>query len=119
MEAFMEKARALGASLPDVKAEFCQIVKKAPVRCDEGIMEKLETVCERHGYPCRRMSSGATHDGNAMAMKMPIAMIFVPSKDGISHSKKEFTAWDDAAKGMTVLAEVLRELNEENGRRFR
>ena len=119
MEAFMEKARVLGDSLPDVKAEFCQIVKKAPVRCDEGIMEKMEAVCKRHDYPCRRMSSGATHDGNAMAMKMPIAMIFVPSKDGISHSKKEFTAWDDAAKGMTVLAEVLREINEESGRRFR
>jgi beta-ureidopropionase / N-carbamoyl-L-amino-acid hydrolase len=32
-----------------------------------------------------------------------MAMIFVPSKDGISHSPKEFTSWHDVGNGAEVL----------------
>jgi N-carbamoyl-L-amino-acid hydrolase len=36
-----------------------------------------------------------------------MAMIFVPSKDGISHSPKEFTSWEDIANGAEVLYRTL------------
>ena len=34
-------------------------------------------------------------------------MIFVPSVGGISHSPKEFTAWDDCARGADVLLRTV------------
>lgn len=40
----------------------------------------------------------------ALSAKLaPFGMIFVPSRDGISHSPKEFTTWQDAANGAEVL----------------
>lgn len=62
-----------------------------------------------------RMPSGATHDGNAMAMKMPIAMVFVPSRDGISHNRNEYTGWDQVKKGITVLYDTLAAVNASAG----
>jgi len=38
-----------------------------------------------------------------MAIIAPSAMIFVPSKDGISHSPKEFTDFDMIKKGTDVM----------------
>ena len=38
-----------------------------------------------------------------MAIIAPSAMIFVPSKDGISHSPKEFTDLDMIKKGTDVM----------------
>lgn len=54
------------------------------------------------------MPSGATHDGNAFATKLPIGMIFVPSVNGISHSKEEWTEWEDAQRGVDLLYEMLK-----------
>ena len=44
---------------------------------------------------------------------MPIGMIFMPSKDGLSHCKGEFTDWKYVEKGITVLAEMLEVLNNQ------
>ena len=60
------------------------------------------------------MASGATHDGNAFAMKMPIGMLFVPSKDGISHNKKEFTTWEQIESGVETLYQTVLELNRQH-----
>ena len=59
-----------------------------------------------------RMSSGATHDGNAIAARVPIGMIFVPSKGGISHSKEEWTEWTDCEKGAEVLYQTILRLGD-------
>ena len=45
-----------------------------------------------------------------MATLMPMGMIFVPSANGISHSPKEFTSWQDCANGANVLLETVKEL---------
>jgi len=42
-----------------------------------------------------------------MAKIGPIGMIFVPSMDGISHSPKEFTRWQDCANGANVLLQTI------------
>ena len=38
-----------------------------------------------------------------MALLGPMGMIFVPSVGGISHSPKEFSSWEDCARGVDVL----------------
>jgi len=58
------------------------------------------------------MVSGAGHDSQVMASRVPTGMLFVPSVDGRSHSAAEFTSPEDAARGATVLAATLRRLAE-------
>jgi hydantoinase/carbamoylase family amidase len=51
----------------------------------------------------RTMTSGAGHDSVMTNLKVPTSMIFVPSKDGISHNPKEYTSPPDCALGAQVL----------------
>lgn len=86
---------------------FTELVKKAPVPCDETLVKQIEEVCREHHTNYRKMPSGATHDGNMIALKIPIGMIFVPSKKGISHSKEEWTEWSQCERGAKVLYESI------------
>jgi N-carbamoyl-L-amino-acid hydrolase len=54
-----------------------------------------------------RLPSGAFHDANFIADLAPAGMIFVPCKDGISHSPAEYARPDDLAAGARVLAAAL------------
>ena len=47
-----------------------------------------------------------------MATVCPTGMIFVPSKDGISHNPLEFTAWEEVEAGIKVLQRVVLEQAE-------
>jgi N-carbamoyl-L-amino-acid hydrolase len=53
------------------------------------------------------MPSGAGHDAQDIARIAPTGMLFVPSRDGISHSPREFTTKDDMANGADVLLRSL------------
>ena len=53
------------------------------------------------------VSSGAGHDTQAIANITDVAMLFVPSVNGISHSPEEFTTPEDCANGAQVLLNVL------------
>ena len=58
------------------------------------------------------MTSGAGHDAQMMARLCPSAMIFVPSRHGISHNPAEHTDPDDLEAGANVLLHTLLELAE-------
>jgi N-carbamoyl-L-amino-acid hydrolase len=47
------------------------------------------------------------HDALAIQKKIPSSLIFVPSKDGLSHNPREYTAPEALDKGYEVLAETL------------
>ncbi|MBC7827617.1 MAG: Zn-dependent hydrolase [Chitinophagaceae bacterium] len=53
------------------------------------------------------MQSGAGHDSQNIAQIAPVAMIFVPSVGGISHSPKEFTNTADMTNGANVLLQTI------------
>jgi N-carbamoyl-L-amino-acid hydrolase len=74
---------------------------------DPGIQAKIETAAAELGLRTMRLPSGAGHDAQMMAKVGPIGMIFVPSVDGISHSPKEFTRWQDCANGANVLLQTI------------
>jgi N-carbamoyl-L-amino-acid hydrolase len=48
-----------------------------------------------------------------MSLIAPVAMIFVPSVGGISHSPKEFTKAIDMANGANVLLQTILKLDKE------
>ncbi|GGJ43584.1 Zn-dependent hydrolase [Neoroseomonas lacus] len=79
--------------------------------CDPDIVrafsEAAETQCPG---AWQRMPSGAIHDSQILARKLPIGMLFVPSIGGISHHWSEDTKREDLVLGMEVLAEAARRL---------
>jgi len=65
------------------------------------------------GLSCRSMPSGAGHDAQNMAKIAPAGMIFVPSRNGISHSPLEYSSPEQVAKGASVLFHTLMKIDRE------
>ncbi len=85
--------------------DWLSVVEPAP--CDPEIVKNIEARAAELGLESLRMPSGAAHDAQIMSHIAPIGMVFVPSKDGRSHSPAEWTAWEDIEAGANV---VLRSL---------
>ncbi len=77
-----------------------------PVVFDKAIVDRVESAADALGYSVKRMPSGAGHDAQMFAPNCPTGMIFVPSKDGISHNIEEYTAPDEIKAGADVLLSV-------------
>jgi N-carbamoyl-L-amino-acid hydrolase len=85
---------------------------RAPVRSDPALVEVLESAARALGLACRRMASGAGHDAMVIGEFAPQAMVFVPSRAGISHSPDEFTPPERCVDGARVLLRAVMELDE-------
>ncbi|NLY78361.1 MAG: allantoate deiminase [Lysinibacillus sp.] len=81
-----------------------------PVPMDEKVVEIIEKQCKESGLNYKVMHSGAGHDSQIFAAFVPTAMIFVPSRNGISHNPLEFTEPRDLAEGVKALIGALYEL---------
>jgi N-carbamoyl-L-amino-acid hydrolase len=96
-------------------AESASSLKGASM--DESLQDHLAAAAERHAPGAwMRMPSGAAHDAQIFARRVPSAMLFIPSIGGISHDFAEDTAEADIVLGCQVLASaaatVLRDLNQ-------
>lgn len=56
------------------------------------------------------MFSGAGHDSMNMALICPTSMLFIPCKDGISHSPKESVEPEEIEKGIQTLIDTVIEV---------
>lgn len=97
-----EIARDTGTEIIMEKVEHA-----ASAVADPEMQAKIEAAATELGLKTMRLPSGAGHDAQMMAKIGPIGMIFVPSVDGISHSPKEFTRWQDCANGANVLLQTI------------
>jgi N-carbamoyl-L-amino-acid hydrolase len=84
-----------------------KLVRFEPVTFDDAMVELVEQTAESLGFSCKRIPSGAGHDAQMFAPNSPTAMIFVPSKNGISHNVAEYTAPDELEAGANVLLQVM------------
>ncbi|WDH97062.1 hydantoinase/carbamoylase family amidase [Paenibacillus urinalis] len=78
-----------------------------PTPMNPAWVENTVEICERLGLSYRKMPSGAGHDAQIFASICDVAMIFVPSKDGISHNPLEYTSREQIDQGFKVLIELL------------
>ncbi|THF81296.1 allantoate deiminase [Cohnella fermenti] len=81
-----------------------------PVPMSHALTRSTERICQELVLPYRKMVSGAGHDAQLFPTLCPAAMIFVPSKAGISHSPSEYTEPGLLADGARVLTAMLYEL---------
>jgi beta-ureidopropionase / N-carbamoyl-L-amino-acid hydrolase len=88
--------------------ELITVSKSVPARMDEKLMAALDAAAERYAPKLHtRMPSGAGHDAQVLARKLPAAMMFVPSIGGISHHWSENTADDDIVLGAQVFTDAI------------
>jgi N-carbamoyl-L-amino-acid hydrolase len=80
-----------------------------PVAFDPAMVDLVARTAGDLGFSVRRMPSGAGHDAQMFAPNCPTAMIFVPSRDGISHNPAEYTSPEQIRAGAMVLLRVALE----------
>ena len=92
-----------------VTVETEQLVRFEPVVFDAALADRIQAAAQRRGLPHRRMTSGAGHDAQMLARIAPSAMIFVPSRGGISHNPREHTDDNQLILGAQVLLDVVQD----------
>lgn len=111
MERFIEElgrgVAAIGDKTGVTVSEPRIVSDNQPTPCDEDLLDVLDIACDTAGATHRRMASGAGHDTAWMARITRAAMIFIPCRDGRSHSPDEFTTTEAIAQGAAVLLDAV------------
>ena len=87
------------------------LAETPPVPLPATMRDTLVATCQDLGLEPAVLPSGASHDAQQVNQVTPTGMIFIPSRDGISHDPAESTDIDDVALGTTVLAASLLRLD--------
>jgi N-carbamoyl-L-amino-acid hydrolase len=86
-------------------------VASKPALADSMIRQTIQSQAQKLGYSTKSLQSGAGHDAQEIARIAPMGMIFIPSKEGISHAPAEFSSQEDIAQGANVLLHTILELD--------
>ena len=79
----------------------------APVSLDPDLRKLLHEEAGKLGLDALSMPSGAGHDAQTMQSLCPSALMFIPSRDGVSHSPEEWSDWADIEKGANLMLAAL------------
>ena len=90
-----------------VETDLTELHSTAPVEMSERCRQAVDSASTRHGIASLELRSGGGHDTMNVAQKTDAGLLFAPSRDGISHSPREWTDWEDCATCTLVLAEAL------------
>jgi N-carbamoyl-L-amino-acid hydrolase len=93
------------------KFEFRQVTSSQPAPTDTRFRQVIDEAARQLGFTTKLLPSGAGHDAQEIAHLCPVGMIFVPSRDGISHSPREFSTPEDITNGANVLLHTLLKLD--------
>ncbi len=93
-----------------VKLDVETLQRLAPTPCSEAVRGAARESCEELGLEPFELASGAGHDGMQLAELCPMGMIFVRSKNGVSHNPDEYSTKEDCAAGANVLYNTLLKL---------
>ena len=96
------------------KFEFKQINASQPAPTDVRFRRVIDDAAKQLGFTTKLMPSGAGHDAQEIAPLCPIGMIFIPSRDGISHSPREYSEPTAITNGANVLLHTLLKLDAMN-----
>jgi N-carbamoyl-L-amino-acid hydrolase len=79
----------------------------APSGFDPDLVASARAACEAATGTPAELESGALHDAAEVARVLPAAMMFCPSKEGISHAKEEDTGEDDLRVAIEAFGELV------------
>ena len=90
--------------------EWQEVQRTTPVFCNEALNDLLRKAIAEHQDSVPVLSSGAGHDGVAIAPVAPISMLFVRCRDGLSHHPDEFVSEGDIDTALQVSLSFLQKL---------
>jgi len=82
-----------------------------PALTSAKIRYEIQQAATEMRAPTLTMPSGAGHDAQSLARLCPVGMIFVPSRDGISHSPLEYSRPEEIACGAELLYRTILRLD--------
>ncbi|ALX47739.1 Zn-dependent hydrolase [Lentibacillus amyloliquefaciens] len=86
-----------------------KLADEPSVDMSEDTIASLQEICDSNDYAYRLMPSGAGHDAMNMARLCPAGLVFIPSKNGVSHNPEEFTSWEQIETGINLMeSQVLK-----------
>lgn len=83
---------------------------ESPIDLDKDLVDLCENIVNDIGLPYIKMNSGAGHDAQIFAERFPSSLIFIPCKDGRSHSPVEFASSQDIAIAVEAMSQILKKL---------
>jgi len=83
----------------------------APAECAPSVVDALVAACQTHSEKFMPMVSRAYHDSLFISHIAPVAMLFIPCRNGYSHRPDEYASIEDISRGAQVLAEALASLS--------
>ncbi|MEC5423780.1 M20 family metallo-hydrolase [Virgibacillus sp. C22-A2] len=107
---------AVGQNVADkyaVKVSHEEKMRISPVPIKEDKQNLLEQSFHTKGIRPYKLPSGAGHDAMVIGGKLPVAMLFTKSRDGISHNPAEWSDLSDCVQTVHVLKAFIEEMQEE------
>jgi N-carbamoyl-L-amino-acid hydrolase len=106
VESILQSARQI-CDKRKLEMETSILNADAPCKSGPSIVQALKQACEAENKTYKTMISRAYHDSLFMARIAPVAMLFIPCREGYSHRPDEFASKQDMANGVAVLARTL------------
>jgi len=103
----LQNELAAVANRRELEIEITEHLHVIPVQMDSAISNEVERICEDARRPYLRLPSGAGHDAQLLGAVCRAAMIFVPSRAGISHNPTEYTSAEELVAGFQTLVHLL------------
>jgi allantoate deiminase len=80
--------------------------------CDMRLQNHLTAALLKNGQTPFSLPSGAGHDAMALHGKIPMAMLFVRSRDGLSHHPDEYSSPADLDLAVKTLLDTVKSLDQ-------
>jgi N-carbamoyl-L-amino-acid hydrolase len=93
------------------RSNFACLSDNPPAACDRRLQAVLNDRAKELDLSAKFMASGAGHDMAFISRVAPAAMVFIPCKDGRSHTPEEWATPDALAAGAEVLFEAILEVD--------
>jgi len=109
--------RTVRAALEDISARrgvtthLEMLNADAPADCAPFVVDALVAACQTQNEKVMPMVSRAYHDSLFISRIAPVAMLFIPCRNGYSHRPDEYASIEDISRGARVLAEALASLS--------
>lgn len=108
----LEKVLAIVKSVADKEWNgcTCEVVRawnRDTVYWDKKLVSYVKAAAEELGVKHQYIHSGAGHDAQFAAYMLPTTMIFVQSKDGLSHCEPEYSTPEHCTDGATVMLHAV------------
>ncbi|WP_447555172.1 M20 family metallo-hydrolase [Vreelandella sp. EE22] len=107
LDAFVAQLAQDAAANENAQVSITPVWHSPVTPFDQGLIDTLSAAAKERGIEAPCMMSGAGHDAVNLSHVTPTAMLFVPSRDGISHNEAEYTSPEHCTLGAQILSDAV------------